>query len=59
MGSLKICHLTLLRASRKHATDMLVKSEAASESLKQYGALLEEHIGLTACKYNLHLLACR
>lgn len=58
-SNLRFATLHFFTASRKHATDLLARSEAASEALKRYGALLEQHIGLTACKYNLHLLACR
>ena len=51
--------LHYFRASRSDETATLECSKAAHEDLKAYARLLQENMGIRACKYNLHLLICR
>lgn len=47
------------RASRSEATCTTSHRTQAAEAIRSYARLLEQHVGITACKYNLHVLVDR
>jgi hypothetical protein len=43
----------------KHVSGVADSAEEAWECLYQFGTLLQDRFGITACKYNLHIILCR